>query len=318
MGINSATDNNLKSIETWDKIVKIPVGTWGNRAQITTASFPAGAGNNAYKPATVIKSGSTYYLFYYHYDTNAGTHKIHVATAKSLTGTWTWQANIISTGAAGQWDDALVIQPCVIKDGNTWKMWYIGGRATPTRKIGYATATNPLGPWTKYVSNPILEPTGAGWENTYIYTGGVAKVGSKYMMYYGGKGSVYQIGIAYSDDGITFTRYASNPVVLVGAGGTWDDTSTLYNTIFYDTGTYYLIYSGANAAGTWKIGLATSNDGFTFIKCPYNPTLSTGTAGTFDDYGVFHPCAIREGNTFYLFYAGMPDVNNCTICQVTI
>src|SRR5260370_39560301 len=68
------------------------------------------------------------------------------------------------------------------------------------------------------------------WENSEIspdsvlYENGVFK-----MWYHGGAqwiGGVYtareRIGYATSPDGITWTKYSSNPILSLGASGTWD------------------------------------------------------------------------------------------------
>ena len=46
---------------------------------------------------------------------------------------------MLDLGAATEWDDAHVLEPTVIKDGSTYKMWYSGHEGTEQR-IGYATS----------------------------------------------------------------------------------------------------------------------------------------------------------------------------------
>ena len=51
--------------------------------------------------------------------------------------------------------------PFVIKEGDTYYMTYSANSyESPFYGIGYATAPSPMGPWTKYAGNPILQKPG--------------------------------------------------------------------------------------------------------------------------------------------------------------
>jgi len=59
--------------------------------------------------------------------------------------------------AGNRWNEA----PFVIKHENYYYMLYSGNvYSSSNYSIGYATATSPLGPWTKYGSNPIVKKSG--------------------------------------------------------------------------------------------------------------------------------------------------------------
>ena len=97
--------------------------------------------------------------------------------------------NPIVTPGEGQDWDAHVIEVCdIFKDGtrgsmgNTYYLYYHGipldEERWPRRsyQIGVATAPHPLGPWTKYDGNPLLElgPEGS-WEDGWVACGSVLK-----------------------------------------------------------------------------------------------------------------------------------------------
>jgi beta-xylosidase len=60
------------------------------------------------------------------------------------------------------WEHDWVEGPFVIRHKDWYYMTYSGfGYSSPDYAVGYATATSPFGPWTKYEHNPILRRTGA-------------------------------------------------------------------------------------------------------------------------------------------------------------
>lgn len=109
--------------------------------------------------------------------------------------------------------------------------------------------------WTRSPSNPILSPSVA-WEETAVYEPNVI-YDSGWKMWYGGGWGNPAIGYATSSDGITWTKYASNPVL--GQGGSGIAGPALRNTVLKVGATYYLYYADANPLGNIKV--ATSADG---------------------------------------------------------
>jgi beta-xylosidase len=69
---------------------------------------------------------------------------------------------IISPSEAWEMKDAPVTEaPWIIKHQGVYYLLYSGGSAdSEDYAIGYATATNPIGPFTKYLGNPIIHKGG--------------------------------------------------------------------------------------------------------------------------------------------------------------
>jgi predicted GH43/DUF377 family glycosyl hydrolase len=166
---------------------------------------------------------------------------------------------VLINGATGTWDEFGVAFSCVINDGGTFKMWYMGFNAT-TSAIGYATSSDGIA-WAKN-TNPVFSPTGAAFEAGGLSDPWVIKDGSFYRMFYTGVdsgGTTFQIGYARSSDGITgWTPFAGNPVISPSASG-FDSTDTFYPCLLRDGNTFPVWFTGTSGNGsTGRDGLATN------------------------------------------------------------
>lgn len=118
----------------------------------------------------------------------------------------------------------------------------------------------PNGAFIKYKNNPILQPT-AGFESKRVYNPAVIVEDGKFNMLYRAEGintSTGVIGLAFSEDGFHFERYANNPVIVAEyeyeIGGVEDPRIVKFGDI------YYLTYTGAGDKTPGNICLATSTD----------------------------------------------------------
>ncbi len=217
-------------------------------------------------------------------------------------------------GNAGTWDEQGVYDPSVILDGSTYKMWYRGS-ASDIGALGYATSTDGV-TWVKSGSNPILVSGTAGaWDASDVSGPTVIKDGSTYKMWYAGKSDSnpdywYRMAIGYatSSDGVTWVKSGSNPVLVAGTAGAWDDYEVSSPTVIKDGSTYKMWYTGTAEAGNMVIGYATSSDGVTWVKSGSNPVVSVGSAGEWDASYVYDPSVTYNGCQYELWYTGSRDI----------
>jgi len=113
------------------------------------------------------------------------------------------------------WESYAIYHCSIIKEDNIYKMWYM----SYTAMLGYATSTDGIS-WTKYQGNPILNGTIGDWDEYGIAYSYVIKDDDEYLLYYcSGNGTIpYSIGLAFSKDGINWTKYENNPIIRTPAG----------------------------------------------------------------------------------------------------
>ncbi len=104
-----------------------------------------------------------------------------------------------------------------------------------------------------------------------------------------------------SDGPLTFKSYEENPVLSPGEPGSWDELFLWNPQIIYVDGLFYLYYLGGNISGRMAIGLATSTDGYNFIKYGGNPILSPDDKG-FDAYTVGPGIVVKQDSIWLMYY----------------
>ncbi|MBU4341362.1 MAG: hypothetical protein KJ928_02050 [Candidatus Altiarchaeota archaeon] len=98
------------------------------------------------------------------------------------------------------------------------------------------------------------------WDSSYTTFGTVIKEadGKWHMWYSGGQiDSNDGTGYATSTDGLTWTRYANNPIMHQDDGVSWRTERTYTPVIIKDGDTYKMWFSGKDDSGNYAIGYAT-------------------------------------------------------------
>lgn len=242
----------------------------------------------------IIRDGDTLRMWYYGLDQRLSySGKSQIGYAWSLGGVaWNrYAANPVFSDSLA-WEDSLIGTCRVIKDGETFKMWY-GAGAVPATKIGYATSRDGI-KWSRH-PQPVLELGPAGdWDDSYIFPGTIIKEDGVYKMWYSGStgsfGSndhVARVGFATSSDGITWVKFdnsattdapfsSSDAKIGVGKSGSWDAQRAWGPCVLPKDSGYEMWYSGAILAITEQwIGYALSTNGTSWKKWTGNPMLDT-------------------------------------------
>ncbi len=250
----------------------------------------------------------------------------------------------IPTGTSGTGDEMDIYDSSVIKDGDVYKMWYIGRDADYSR-IYYATSQDGIN-WTKYDNSiPAASDTTSTNGRIPLGTSGKGDEGGVtsltaikdngiYKIWYTGEDINEDYSIVYyatSPDGLTWTKYdntipvasdttSTNGRLPLGTDGKGDESYIQEASVIKDGSVYKMWYAAnfdfANY-GTYgsNVYYATSPDGLVWTK--YNNTIPAnsnttstngriprGTYGKGDDAYIWGISVLKDENSYKAWYVG--------------
>ncbi len=204
------------------------------------------------------------------------------------------------------WYNQAVWYPWVVKDGAAFKMWFTGTNTDGEDRIGYATSSNGES-WT-IQQTPVFEPssTPGSWDYGGVWHHCIVKDGAEYKMFYTAyettAGSDDRIGLAYSPDGLTWTREAANPIVSTGTAGSWYEVAVYSGTVLATGSNYEMWFSGVDAGGVIRTGYTASSDCITWDTPQL--VLNAGPK-LYDIYGALLPSVVFDGENYHMYYTGL-------------
>ena len=236
----------------WIKYANNPVLDTGQSGEWDSESVAS--------PTVIYVNGQ--YKMWYTGDNGSDHNRIGLSTSNDGIHWTKYSGNpVLQRGDSDSWESWHVQNPTVIYDGSTYKMWYEG--LNDTYRIGYATSSDGIH-WQKYSGNPVLDiDESSSWENGAVGHPSVIFDNNQYIMFYQGSGHGlnpgWQIGMAFSNDGIHWQKYVQNPVIPLGDSGEWDDAHVVAPSAILVNGNYKVWYGGYQyGGGHWEIGYASS------------------------------------------------------------
>ncbi|HHB78513.1 MAG TPA: hypothetical protein ENK85_04700 [Saprospiraceae bacterium] len=225
----------------------------------------------------------------------------------------------------GAWDAIAVSDPQVLWVNDTLRMWYTGvgwlsmSDTSVHQRIGYAWSLDGID-WNPYPNNPVLDKTDNSWDNKGVETPTVlidptAPPSERFKMWYAGQNvstDLYEIGYAYSPDGLHWTKSNQNPVLQVGDSTSWENGYLEGPSVLLVHDTLRMWYASVDLTGngsptdyTGNIGYAWSLDGIHWNKHPGNPIFTSYNSTTWDQASVADPHVIFKDGEYRMFYAGL-------------
>jgi hypothetical protein len=219
---------------------------------------------------------------------------------------WYW------TGNPGMIPPALEIKYAESIDGVTWTTPV----ATTQDTIAFLASESPPGPGSPfyqlygfgtviYNSNATSMP-GAPFSYPYVAFFDASSAGIAPTTY------EEEVGLAFSQDGLFWTRYGIAPVLIPsGNVADWDGLYAYRASVLTINGVMHMFFSGSNNDSTLQYGLgighASSTDGIHWTQDPGNPIFFVTNPGE----------AWRSGRTFTpSVVAGPPCLNNPSFPQL--
>ncbi|HTA77716.1 MAG TPA: hypothetical protein VK791_11195 [bacterium] len=155
-------------------------------------------------------------------------------------------------------DSCFVTNPCVLKEKDHWKMWYLS--CIKWKKIS-------TGFMHHYYIKYAESKDGISWDRKNLVSidfknkseyaisrPSVLKENGIYKMWFSYRGKFYQIGYAESKDGKKWTRMDQKAGLSVSPSG-WDSKMVEYPHVFDHKGKRYMLYNG-NGYGKTGFGIA--------------------------------------------------------------
>jgi predicted GH43/DUF377 family glycosyl hydrolase len=249
---------------------------------------------------------SVYYNFYSGFDGRTW----HTGLATSSDGVhWQKQGRIISPDAASWEDGYWATNGAAVWSGTEFFYWYqAGSRDTPG--IGLAQSSDGKR-WRKQPA-PVLEtgPRGS-WDERGVADPDVIRIGDFHYMYYLGQDRArrQRLGVARSRDGVRWEKLRANPILELGADGTFDENGLGEPAVWQSHGEYWMLYTGRDRTENRRLGLARSTDGVTWKKLPG----SFAGSERWNSKVICDPSVLVEGDSIRVWFGGgdvaSPDEN---------
>ena len=267
-------------------------------------------GGSVYAPSVILDE--TLFKMWYSgrllTDTAVVATAIGLATSSDGTNWFKDTRNpVLADGVRGTWDSDGASHAVVLKQDETYHMWYAGWDESALRLIGYATSLDGVS-WLKDDNNPVLVSGSDGeWDSKGVSPGSVISLDDKFHMWYTGIGPSQsaQIGLATSPDGVTWTKHVQNPVLRLGST-TLDASGVARPAVLFDGSSYRLWYTALGSDNTSRIGYATSSDGVLWKRHFDELMLEPGGSDEWDSLAVTQPAVVHdiELSVYHLWYTG--------------
>jgi len=186
------------------------------------------------------------------------------------------------------WDRQIRERGYILREGDTWRLWYTG--YNPARNdskfLGYATSPDGIH-WQRHAENPIVA---GSWAEDMC----VVRHENVYYMFAEGRNDIAHLltsadGLHWQEHGSLDIRAASGQPISAGPYGT--------PTIWIEGGTWYLFYE-RDDRGIW---LATSRDHRVWKNVQDEPVLARGP-DAYDRQAVALNQVIRYRGRYYGVY----------------
>ncbi|MBN2169505.1 MAG: hypothetical protein JW738_09695, partial [Actinobacteria bacterium] len=262
---------------------------------------------NGVLTGSIVSGGDGYQMFFSGLD-GINARRIGIATSPDLQN-WSRAADFVfGPGAAGTWEENID-RSRVFREGNGYKMWYLGNAAGNVGRIGYATSPDGTN-WTKSAVNPVLDIGAPGsFDETSIddFIMLPRPWAGDYLIAYVGRnaGGVLGLGMATSADGVTWTKDPASPIITTGIGGTWYQNNLGGVSLGFDGSLYKMWVYGFDAGGLLHTGEFYSFDGLNWYPNGINPVISPSAGPAWDDTYTLANIPFLEGTQLRTFFLGV-------------
>jgi len=259
-------------------------------------------GDKYINPGALIEQEGVLHLFPNSFSAWPGEMRIpHLTSSDGEAWTLDTKAKALDSKDFPLANPGIDVSAGFVTDDGTWVLLYQTVSSSVPWVIARATAPSPRGPWT-LDEKPVIEPGPVGaFDHGGVQWPWVVRAGDRWAMYYAGfdmaQSGTGSIGVAYSDDGTTWTK---NDTPVLVASERWEGRSVDRPRVVQTPDGYVLLYAGRQLTDR---GLATSSDGLTWTKVP-GPSIERKDFPV-DERGAWDSAiAYRDGELEYLLEIG--------------
>jgi predicted GH43/DUF377 family glycosyl hydrolase len=204
-----------------------------------------------------------------------------------------------ATPVVGLGAGTMLAYPTVTHDGTRFRMWFASG------SIDYAESYDGVA-WVGLTTGVLRLGPADGFDQWGVLYPSVVVGDTDIALWYTGfDGLQYVIGRATSQDGRSFVRTPSVPVLAAGRASDFDNRSVAQSNVVRTDRGLFMWYGGydtsATDPGPWRIGLATSADGLTWER--RGVTIDLSLDGS-DAQSTRDPAVIRWQDRWVMAYSG--------------
>jgi predicted GH43/DUF377 family glycosyl hydrolase len=255
-------------------------------------------------PGAVIEVDGVLHMFPNSFSKWPGRMRVpHLTSTDGIEWTLDTKARALDTDVEGFFpmaDPGIDVSTGFVTDDGTWVLLFENVSTSSPWKTYRMTAPSPRGPWT-VGETPIID-TGSGddFDTTGVQWPSVVRIGDRWAAFYAGVSGpgrgTGKIGVAFSDDGITWTKH---PEPVLVATESWELRSLDRPRVVSTPHGLVMLYTALDLN---RRGLATSTDGITWTKVPGPSIQQTDfplQGGSWDSALLY-----RDGQLEYLLEIG--------------
>jgi len=191
--------------------------------------------------------------------------------------------DVYSLFDGGVWRTAVDSRVVLAPDPRTWEGAYIaanGSALAVNGQIWYWYEAAPRGAHRiglardfQKLPRPVLDHGPyMSWDERAVADPYVIRIDPYFYMYSLGQDRAapprQRLGVARSRDGVRWEKLRSNPVLEPGRPGSFDEAGLGEPAVFQYADSYWMLYTGRDAAENRRLGLARSADGVRWEKLP--------------------------------------------------
>jgi predicted GH43/DUF377 family glycosyl hydrolase len=253
---------------------------------------------------SVISFQGKLYNYFSGYD--GKTWKTGIATSTDGKA-WTLLANNPVLAPGGAWDTQYIAAngSAIVWQGRVY-YFYQGRDANGVTEIGLATSSN--GSTLTKENNPVFTVGTPGtWDSKAVGDPYVIEHDGKLIMYYLGMNELFvqRLGVAESDDGLHWSRFTENPILDVGAKGSFDENGLGEPSVIYNPPYFYMLYTGRAHDEVRDIGWAISGDGVHWKKMSLQGLFGSNTRSNWNNKVICDTTLLRnEDGSISVWFGG--------------